>query len=435
MALIELTCPNCSASLPPREESGEYQCEYCGTRFRPARPGEVAGSQVRVRVQEGGAAVNKAALVAVVVALLGVGATTAAVIVAQSDDPTQAPTIAVPGSPPTPQPAALPTPTPDAETPATPPVVQSNERVTWDDVGGMPVPVVIGDREAVIGRVRARPEDQLHINAYDSRSLTPIYEIGPLGTYGDAYRNTYFVAKGDALVVSNYRNALQIHDLQTGAERHELTLSDRVEHICDTGEANEVWVAVADERHILVNLESGQSSEAARPAGCAKSHWEAERKRERGSSRGAPRVEGFKATRVLIDGELAVAAGVKSPGTGYPRIVGFDPKSKTVRWEEDLFSVDPHAVDERSNEFDDLTDGVYYGTYGTGADRWHITAFDAESGKRLWDTEMSDIFAVDSLDGVVATKDSVFVVRTSSLDIYDAKTGALVGVIGSDTYE
>jgi hypothetical protein len=432
MALIELTCPNCSASLPPREESGQYQCEYCATRFRPARPDEVAGSHVRVSASRRNSGVNKAALISVIVALLGVGAATAATIVAQAEVQESVAALPVPTPAPThPQPGAQ---VAGTDSPAPAPVA-AKERVTWDDVGGMPVPVTIGEREAVIGRVRARPEDLLHVNAYDARTLAPIYKVGPLGTYGDAYRNTYFVAKGGALVVSNYRNALQIHELETGAQRHELTLSDRVEYICDTGQADQVWVAIADERHILVDLKSGESKEAKRPAGCAKSHWDAERKRERGSTRGAPRVEGFKVTRVLTDGDLGVAAGVKSPGTGYPRIVGFDPKTKAVRWEEELFSVDPHAVDERSNEFDDLVNGVYYGTYGTGADRWHLAAFDAQSGKSLWDTEMSDIFAVDSLDGVVATEASVYVVRTSSLDIYDSKTGALSGAIGSDTYE
>jgi outer membrane protein assembly factor BamB len=131
---------------------------------------------------------------------------------------------------------------------------------------------------------------------------------------------------------------------------------------------------------------------------------------------------------------VKVAAGHKDPGTAMPRAIAWDASGRKL-WDVVLPSVDPATVRERSNEADALVGGRYVAVYGTGSDRWHATALDAKTGARLWDVELKNIFAVDSIDGLVATKDHVFIERTSSLDVLEADTGALIGAIGTETYE
>ena len=61
---------------------------------------------------------------------------------------------------------------------------------------------------------------------------------------------------------------------------------------------------------------------------------------------------------------------------------------------------------------------------------WHFTAFDAHSGQRLWDIALRSGIGIDDSEGFSLSASRVYVMRTSSLEVYDAKTGASVGTIG-----
>jgi hypothetical protein len=97
--------------------------------------------------------------------------------------------------------------------------------------------------------------------------------------------------------------------------------------------------------------------------------------------------------------------------------------------------VDRAQMRELGETWDDLAAGRYVAVYGVGQDGWRVAAFDAAAGTRLWDTLLQPIFAVDSIEGIVAMKERVLVTRTSSLDVLDAKTGKLVGTVGTETYD
>ena len=72
---------------------------------------------------------------------------------------------------------------------------------------------------------------------------------------------------------------------------------------------------------------------------------------------------------------------------------------------------------------------------GEGQEHWHLAAFDAKTGDRLWDDKLRSIFAVDWLHGIEATANHVFLVRMSSVEVYDAATGALKATIGAENYD
>ena len=95
-------------------------------------------------------------------------------------------------------------------------------------------------------------------------------------------------------------------------------------------------------------------------------------------------------------------------------------------------TVDPLSV--RASEHDALGGGRYLAIYGVGSAGWHLTALDAKDGTRLWDVTLRPLFAVDDIDSLVVTRQFAYVNRTSSLEIYDAATGKLLGTVGNDTY-
>ena len=305
-------------------------------------------------------------------------------------------------------------------------------RALWDRVGGPPVPVTIQGQEAVVGRMRL-DDDQLYIVATDAATVRPLWKLGPLGTYSDGYQVTHFVIAGSSVVVTDARGTLRIYDLVSGQERKTVALRDRATNLCLAGPST-VAVAVLDNQHVALDTGSLTLSEAALPAGCDahRSSFRRGDSREDSPRTRKPTARGFSVTDAHAEGELGVAAAVKSPGTPTPYALGFTPKTREIRWQQLLPTVDPLSVS--ATEHDALVAGRYLAIYGVGSAGWHLTALDAHDGARLWDTELRPLFAVDSIEALVVTAQFAYVNRTSSLDIYDAATGKLRGTVGSETY-
>jgi outer membrane protein assembly factor BamB len=305
----------------------------------------------------------------------------------------------------------------------------SPTRALWDRVGGPPVPVRIGGKEAVLGRMRLS-EDQLYVVATDAETLRPLWKLGPLGTYSEGYRVTFFVVAGQRVVVSDARGTVHIHDLASGQLLKQVPLTDRAANLCLTA-PSAVAVAVVDGHHLTIDTDSLTLTEAALPAGCDAQH-RSFRSRDGGGHVRKPTLRGFSVQDAHLEGELGVAAAVKSPGTPTPYALGFAQKTREILWQQLLPTVEPLSV--RATEYDALVASRYLAIYGVGSAGWHLTALDAKDGARLWDVELRPLFAVDSIEALVVTPQYAYVNRTSSLDIYDAATGKLRGSVGNDTY-
>ena len=317
-------------------------------------------------------------------------------------------------------------------------VETKHERTIWDDVGGPPVPTSIGGKEAVLGRLRSvTTGDKLFVIASDSATLTKRWKAGPFGTYSEGYQSTHFVVIGDRVVISDFHAKLHFLELATGKELATLALSDRVE--CMSVEQGRVRLIQVNGKSIYVD--PANRTTTAIPKQEVRKRWDdpsCARKaveRKAGTRLQAPSIDGFEAYRVLIDGDEAIAAGKKFPGTPVPQVVGYAPKSKHVLWRQVLPNVDPNTVDGSSPLAGDLAGHRYVGVYPVGSETHRLTAFDARSGARLWDVKLRGIFAVDRIEDIVVTEKFVYAVRTSSLDVLEAKTGRLIGAVGDDTYD
>lgn len=305
-------------------------------------------------------------------------------------------------------------------------------RALWDRAGGPPVPVQLGGKEAVLGRMRLS-EDQLYIVATDSATAQPLWKLGPLGTYGDGYQLTHFQVAGSLIVVTDARGNLRVHELASGKEVKTIALRDRATQLC-LAAPGAVAVAVLDRHHVTLDTGSLTLREAPLPAGCDGSRSaQARRGRDESGRVRKPAVRGFEVADAHAEGDYGVAAAVKSPGTPVPYAIGFEPQTRAVRWQQLLPTVDPLSV--RSSEHAALAGGRYLALYGVGSAGWHLTALDAKDGARLWDVTLRPLFAVDDIESLVVTAQFAYVNRTSSLEIYDAATGRLVGTMGNDTYQ
>ncbi len=453
MELLRLKCPSCGAELPPRAPTGTIQCDYCQSSFQASQVRQattIAGQQMDAKAiakaiveaqqematqrqsdafaqahahaAQARKGASRMAMITGGIALLitVVAGIIPMLIVDKVVEGTGLPNISgsiakIPG------------------VPGIPDVGQvGGDRLTWDTSAGQIQTLRLAGEPGFLGRTReVLNGDNLFFDAFDANSVTRKWRIGPVGTFSQGYRSSFAKVVGNRVVVSDHTAKLYLHDTTDGKELKSFTLSDKVEELCvpEPSNGHEVWVAQVDDRNHMLDTEAATLTEAERPKSCEKRAHSAKPKKL------APEVKGFKAERVHVDGDTAVAAGSKSPGTAYPRAVGFDPETKEVRWEQEIASVDRSSVRERSNPAEGLASGRFISIYGSGQDFWHLTAFDATSGTRLWETQLRPIFAVDRVDDVLVTETHVFVTRTSSLEVFDASNGKLLGTIGSETYE
>ncbi|MCB9568233.1 MAG: hypothetical protein H6710_13650 [Myxococcales bacterium] len=439
---VSLKCPNCGAGLTAPAGAARMTCEYCGNQInlqgppsgQPPRPEARPQGQLLIPPQQASDAARRVVIsLAVGMAVLGVVSSLVIFLVTRSITSSVEsavgaanPGVAVPAIPGFGENSGI-------------PGLAADQFPLWDSVGGQPIPAEIGGKAAFLGRIRVMPSDELYFLLGDAQSGAVLQRLGPYGTYNDGYRHTHAAIAGTRAAISDFQAKLHLVDLESGAEAKVLDLSDRAELVCAAADGSTFWIRQVDKRELLVDPKGGELREGERPEGCVDATEEAWPLIPSGPQRKAlarvdKKIEGFESERILEEGELRVAAGHKHPGTAIPQAVGLD-RDDGLRWRVDVPTIDPMRARERSNEHDALAAGRYVTIYGEGSKAWHVTAIDAATGDRLWDVPLRVIFAVDSIDGVVATDRHVFVTRTSSLEILDATSGALLATIGRESYE
>jgi PQQ-like domain len=425
---LSRTCPNCGASLEAAPPGRTVACRYCGQSVQTP-PEALPAPRVIVMgpgVARPGARVRRSAgrgIFSIVFSLLVVGAVGFASMRGRSRALVSLPALIN-------LPAGL---------------SAASSSYMWDTVAGPPIPIptAAGEDgvEGFVGRVRTRGDDALWIVSFEGNHLGEVWKVGPFGTYSEGYQSTFASVAGTHVVVTDYRAALHVYDVASGKETNTLKLSDRAKEMCTAPEGKaQVWIEVSDERNVLVDANAGTSVPAARPAWCPDPwgiHTDCRGWLSRGAPRpgckgpeSAPKVAGFEAENVVQDGDLAVAFGKKHPGTALPIVVGFDPKTKAVRWQQSLASGDQTAVSDNGASMDALAGGRFAAPYSLTSSGWHFTAFDARSGQRLWDVPLASLIGISEPEGFGMSPARLYVMRSTSLEVYDAKTGVLVGTIG-----
>jgi outer membrane protein assembly factor BamB len=291
--------------------------------------------------------------------------------------------------------------------------------------------------------VRSRDNaDLLWVIAYESAKLGELWRVGPFGSYGDARSSTFLGVTGKQVVVTDYLDNVHVYDLDSGRELRTAKLSERAKGMCTSPEGDgRVWIVSSDGRKVFFDANSGAITPGGRPPWCPDlwaSQYDCRGWLKEGAPRrlchppgAAPGVAGFEADNVVEQGDLGVALGKKSPGTEVPMTVGFDPQTKRVRWKRFLAPGDQARIKEASvvAGMDDLSGGRFVAPYESSASGWHFIAIDARSGETDWDVELPPVTGVDHPEGFTLTPSRCYVMRVTSLVVYDASNGALVGTI------
>jgi hypothetical protein len=138
----------------------------------------------------------------------------------------------------------------------------------------------------------------------------------------------------------------------------------------------------------------------------------------------APEIEGFKAGKVLVEGDLGVATGHKTPGTAVPQVMGFDPETREVRWHQQIAEGDPLELRAITSHHG-LAEQSYVASYEKGSGNFRLAAFHPMTGAPKWDVAVED-----RLRELVVGEKFVYLVKFTELDILDAETGEKIATLG-----
>lgn len=307
----------------------------------------------------------------------------------------------------------------------------------WDNVGGPPIVAAVGGGEVVVGRLRnLGRDDLLFVGGFDGATAAQRWKLGPFGTYGQAYRSTHFTVSGPYVVVTDFHAKAHVYDLATGAERHTVALTDRIDDAASLWPIppDKVGLKQVDQRTTILDLATGAATNAPPPVGSAPRT--SAPPSDEVDLQSLPRIPNFARVHAYRGDGTIVLYGHKSPGTPTPMVVGLDVGATSPRWQVPLATVDPATV--RNDDLGLHTSAAhgdrFVGIYGVGQRAWHMTAFDTQAGARQWDVVLRPIFAGDEINGLVLSASRVYVARQESLEVHDAANGALIGTIGGETY-
>ena len=340
-------------------------------------------------------------------------------------------------------------------------------RPTVVDLGGDAV-------EDLLGFYRGDPRDpgKEFFAAFDGATLAAKWTLGPYGQYDGDQNNHIVVRGGRALVVAGDAT-VRIVEIASGKELSTVQLSDKVQAACvPKASTTSVWLQVADNQHVTVDLVSGKSEHAARPADCANLGNDAATVLVVKDGGGVAyavfandlKIAGFSGQIVLKTGENVVVIGNKSPGTPLPMLVGgttappanlqakflaardgdkpardggkpaafvFVGGTLSLAWQKVLGPEGPNS--EARAEFSPQAAVIAGGVvtcYAAGSSKLRLVRVEAATGKVLWDIVIPGTHS--SCDEILATATRVYVVvRGSYLLAFDATTGAEVGLVGS----
>jgi outer membrane protein assembly factor BamB len=293
------------------------------------------------------------------------------------------------------------------------------------------IPASAGIKEGFFtGLRRLAPNDSLYFALVDTKTRSEVWRTPSLGSYSEGYQGAHALIFGNRAVYTDSRNSIHIVDLATGHEERTGTFSDRARRLCALS-TTQVIVDTSDEKPVSFDLTSGvrkQITTKELPPTCRdRFHVDVAH----------PQVPGFSIRGSLSEGSTMVAWGYKAPGTSTVSVFGLDPKSKSVRWQSVLAPSSVSANEGSGGEFARLVSGRLFIEYKARDtdDENHLAAFDASSGKRLWDTALQGIFSVDSVEGIGASDQHVYVHRMSIIDVLDAKEGTVEGTFLHTTYD
>jgi outer membrane protein assembly factor BamB len=298
------------------------------------------------------------------------------------------------------------------------------------------IPVAIdGDGvEDFVGIYASRGGDYpVYVAAFDGAKYSELWKAGPFGKSASELEVTVV---GTSVVAIDARPVAHILALKTGKETGKVSLSDKARSVCAPPDAKgKLWVETSDQKAVLIDLATARAQPAPRPASCPPVPSDCDHVHSAlagcQEDKAAPPVDGFRAEFVLSQGSDGVAVGSRSPGTATPMAVGFDAKTRSVRWQRPLVGSPPSAWEADLHAVD-MAGGRLIAEYASDQpDAGRLMAVDVKTGKVLWDVAVPNTDHVATASDMAITPTRVYLPHWTWLDVFDVKNGAHITTLGA----
>lgn len=296
----------------------------------------------------------------------------------------------------------------------------------WHDA---PLVTQVGgdETEDIVGLFSTTGDDgklSFFVGAFDGATLSRLWRAGPIAIIDRGEKTPILqIVAGHLLAAES--NTVHLYNVTNGDEKGTVHAADRVTELCAYGpDKSKAWARVDGGKNVAINVALAETKALeAPPAGC----WT-----PKGPKHETPAGSNFAPSKVLVDGDVGVALGVASPGTPVPTALGFDPKSKKVRWQKAIAEAeDPTSVVAAAGRIAELTEGRLYASFRLQAGGWHFVAIDGKTGDHAWEVPIPDGNA--SQGTVTVSPSRVYLFHGSWLDVFDKITGHQAGTLGDHT--
>ncbi len=332
------------------------------------------------------------------------------------------------------------------------------EHMQWDGTRQAMLQDVTGDgRPEVFGMIRFLGGDEtpLHLAAFDLAANRRLWDVEVQPTTDDAYR-CHAALAGDRLWVADASGTLRGLDPRTGQEVARLALGEQVEALCGDGRGGlEIWLN--DKRALRLDPAAGTAEPLANwrhGTACGGGLWSDDGSTPTTRLDGWPRVgpdrfwpeiarvpgnvgpvfDGVEVERLLRDlvGPVDFGLGRRKQGTRVPAVLAVERATTRMLWRADLPQGNPLAAEDDEVRVAALAAGkvfVPYQVKGPG-DTWHLAAFDAQSGRRVWDVVLAESARLSEPRGLVSDGARLYLSQWTWLRVLDVETGSLQTTLG-----
>ena len=315
----------------------------------------------------------------------------------------------------------------------------SGEHLQWGTEAPFPAKINADATEDFVGRYHVLDmgggKTKEFVGGYDGATLKRLWAAGPYGTQDDT-RGLHMVAVAGNVLVTDTKLVGHILDATTGKETATISLSDRADSICiePTGKP-EAWIKVSDNQDLDVDFTTKRTKKMPKPSWCKTPQFGSDCSASPASLATCSDVDsGFNAPNfsgkaMLTENGVNVVIGEKSPGTRMPTAVGWDPKAKKILWQRPIPQSDSTSVSDGLG-ISDIGAGRLVSQVEFSSGIYKLVALDAKTGSPLWTTEIPRSKDGSEAREMLITPTRVYLPHWTWLDVFDAKTGAVVGTVG-----
>jgi outer membrane protein assembly factor BamB len=291
-----------------------------------------------------------------------------------------------------------------------------------------------------------------YVGAFDGKTLALLWSDGPLSTREKATRKTKVAYASGRVVATSARGEAMLYDAGTGARLGTFPSVDELNDPCGPPPGDKrVFIKTKGKSGLLVDVDAAVAKPGTAPEWCVERRhhladsgdvWERQAHVIAGGflepppdhvADALPKVPRLEITTAMSDGDDGAVVGALRGEDGAV-FVGFDPKTKQVRWQTAAKALIGEGTTKfhRTSPMVDMAFGRLYFDYELRGER-RLFAIDAKTGEKAFDAAVP---GDGELDNPTYTKDRIYVVLWkggdgTSVVVLDARTGALVGWLGA----